>query len=55
MIFHYIFAFFFCQKTSVPSIYVKTVTLDKLKKNNTGSLMVLNLVFCHTNLTLSVY
>ena len=24
-------------------------------KNNTGSLMVLNLVFCHTNLTLSVY
>ena len=26
-----IFAFF-CQKTSVPSIYVKTVTLDKLQK-----------------------
>ena len=23
---------FFCQKTSVPSIYVKTVTLDKLQK-----------------------
>ena len=23
---------FFCQKTSVPSVYVKTVTLDKLQK-----------------------
>ena len=30
MIFHY----FFCQNTSVPSVYVKTVTLDKLQKYN---------------------
>ena len=35
MIFHYFFnAFFFCQNTSVPSVYVKTVTLDKLQKYN---------------------
>ena len=33
MIFHYFFAFF-CQNTSVPSVYVKTVTLDKLQKYN---------------------
>ena len=30
MIFHY----FFCQNTSVPSVYVKAVTLDKLQKYN---------------------
>ena len=34
MIFHYFFFAFFCQNTSVPSIYVKTVTLDKLQKYN---------------------
>ena len=33
MIFHYFFAFF-CQNTSVPSVYVKTVTLDELQKYN---------------------
>ena len=33
MIFHYFFAFF-GQNTSVPSVYVKTVTLDKLQKYN---------------------
>ena len=33
MIFHYFFAFV-CQNTSVPSVYVKTVTLDKLQKYN---------------------
>ena len=31
MIFHYFFASF-CQNTSVPSVYVKTVTLYKLQK-----------------------
>ena len=30
MIFHY----FFCQNISVQSVYVKTVTLDKLQKYN---------------------
>ena len=34
MIFHYFFLHFFCQNTSVPSVYVKTVTLDKLQKYN---------------------
>ena len=34
MIFHYFFAFCFCQNTSVPSVYVKTVTLDKLQIYN---------------------
>ena len=34
MIFHYLFAFCFCQNTSVPCVYVKTVTLDKLQKYN---------------------
>ena len=33
MIFHYFFAFS-CQNTFVPSVYVKTVTLDKLQKYN---------------------
>ena len=33
MIFHYFFAFF-CQNTSGQSLYVKTVTLDKLPKYN---------------------
>ena len=32
MIFHYIFCIFFAKKNSVPCIYVKTVTLDKLQK-----------------------
>ena len=32
MWFFIIFLHFFCQKTSVPSVYVKTVTLDKLQK-----------------------
>ena len=31
MFFHYIFGFF-CQNTSVPKVYVKPVTLDKLQK-----------------------
>ena len=30
---HYFFALF-CQNTSVPSVYVKTVTFDKLQKYN---------------------
>ena len=36
MFFHYFFLhfLFFCQNTSVPSVYVKTVTLDKLQKYN---------------------
>ena len=33
MNFHYFFAFF-PQNTSVPSVYVKTVTFDKLQKYN---------------------
>ena len=33
MIFHYFFAFF-CQNTFFPSVYVKTVTFDKLQKYN---------------------
>ena len=33
MIFHY-FLHFFCQNTTVPSVYVKTVTLDKLQTYN---------------------
>ena len=33
MIFHYFFCIFL-PKTSVPSIYVKTLTLDKLQKYN---------------------
>ena len=33
MIFHY-FLCIFCQNTSVPSVYVKTETLDKLQKYN---------------------
>ena len=32
MCFFITFFAFFCQKSSVPSIYVKTVTLDKLQK-----------------------
>ena len=34
MNFHYFFCIFFCQNTSVLSVYVKTVTLDKLQKYN---------------------
>ena len=33
MIFHYFFCIF-PQNTSVPSVYVKTITLDILQKNN---------------------
>ena len=33
MNFHYFFCIF-CQNTSVPSVYVKTVTRDKLQKYN---------------------
>ena len=34
MIFHYFFFAFFGQNTSVPSVYVKTVTLNELQKYN---------------------
>ena len=32
VVFFITFFAYFCQKTSVPSVYVKTVTLDKLQK-----------------------
>ena len=51
MILHYFFAFF-CQNTSVPSVYVKTITLDKLQKYNR---IPNGAESCHTHLTLSVY
>ena len=34
MIFHFTFLHFFYRNTSVPSVYIKTVTLDKLQKYN---------------------
>ena len=55
MIFHYFFAFFFCQNTSVHSVYVKTVTLDKLQKYDRIPNGAESEFFCHSHLTPSVY
>ena len=54
MIFHSIFCIFLPKNFCPKRLFQDRKHLINCK-NNTGSLMVLNLVFCHTSLTRSVY